>query len=103
MAFDEHPRTVPELRAKYRHLCWSNPEGASDEASICAALARASFFELVDFYAVFGLDQLRETWRIYQEQEPEAVRSARPEVERIFKKPPTRRRFMRLTPDADRV
>ena len=61
---------MPELRAKYRHLAWSNSEGASDEAYICAALVRASFFELVDFYAVFGLDRLREVWRMFQAEEP---------------------------------
>ena len=84
MAFGEQPRTVPELRAKYRHLAWSNPEGASDEAYICAALARASFFELVDFYAVLGLDRLREVWRSFREQEPAITPFQVREAERIL-------------------
>ena len=84
MAFDEQPRTVSELRAKYRHLAWSNPEGASDEAYICAALTRASFFELVDFYAVFGLDRLREVWRVFQAEEPTITPFQIREVERIL-------------------
>lgn len=33
----EQPRTALELRAKYRHLIWSNPEGALDKAYACAA------------------------------------------------------------------
>ena len=84
MPFGEQPRNVSELRAKYRHLAWSNPEGASDEAYVCAALARASFFELVDFYAVLGLKRLREIWRVYQEEEPRLTPFQLREVERIF-------------------
>ena len=79
------PSTVAELRAKYRSLVWSNPDGASDEAYILAALRRGSFFEMLDFACVFGLERLRSEWAALEVAEPAAARLASVAVERIMR------------------
>ena len=78
------PASATELRAKYRSLVWSNPDGASDEVYILAALRRGSFPELLDFACVFGLDRLRAGWTSFQSAEPAVAQTIRLAVERIL-------------------
>ncbi len=79
------PESVEGLRAKYRTLVWSNPEGAPDESYILAALRRGNFVELRDFAYVFGLDRLRLNWAALQAAEPAEAALAAPDVERILR------------------
>jgi hypothetical protein len=79
------PSSIAELRAKYGFLVWSNPQGASDETFVVAALRRGNFVELLDFAGVLGLDRLRSAWTTLQEAEPEAARQAGMAVERILR------------------
>ena len=78
------PRSVTELREKYRGLVWSNPEGAADDIYIFAALLRGNFVELLDFACVFGLERLRSAWAALQKAEPGQAKVASPAVERIL-------------------
>ena len=54
----DRPRTVADLRAKYRHLVWSNPDGALDDVYVYAALTGGEFHQLLDFACVLGLERL---------------------------------------------
>lgn len=81
------PRTMADLRAKYRHLVWSNPDGASDAVYVYAALSGGDFHQILDFACVVGLEHLRSAWQALQADEPEApdLLRAAPHVERIFR------------------
>ena len=76
---------MAELRARYRHFVWSNPDGAKNDVYIAAALRRANFFELLDFAAVLGLDRLEAVWMELLEGEPPVSPSLAAEVSRIFR------------------
>ena len=56
-----------ELRARYRHLVWSNPE-AEDAIYIRQALLTGKLGVLADFAAVFGLETLQEAWDTLEEE-----------------------------------
>ena len=79
-----YPGTMVELRARYRHLVWSNPDRASDEVYVRAILARASFYEVLDLAGVVGLERLRASWRVLQADDPQEVRFAARHLDRIF-------------------
>ena len=85
MALESNLRTMEDLRAKYRHFAWSNPEAAEDDVYVAAALRRANFFELLDFAAVLGTDRLRAVWDVIQTSEPERSRAVAGQIARIFR------------------
>lgn len=78
------PASVAELRARYKHLVWCNPEGAPDVVFQAAALRRGRFLELLDFAVVFGLDVMRAAWASLQRDEPEVAARCAAAVTRIF-------------------
>ena len=78
-------RTTAALRAKYRHLVWSNPDGAADDGYIAAALRRANFFELLDFAVVLGLGRLEAVWTELLAGEPPVSPFLAAEVNRILR------------------
>ena len=49
-------------RERYRHLVWSNPDGADDAVFIRAALLDPHVLVLADFVAEFGLDRVEREW-----------------------------------------
>ena len=76
--------TMENLRAKYRHFVWSNPDGAADDVYVAAALRRANFFELRDFAVVLGANRLQAVWDTIQTAEPGVAGRVAGEVTRIF-------------------
>ena len=52
---DPLPRSLPELRRKYLHLVWSNPDAAKDDIYLYAVLLSAKSYQILDFAAVLGL------------------------------------------------
>ena len=56
-----------ELRSRYRHLVWSNPE-AEDAIYIRQALLTGKLGVLADFAAVFGLEALQDAWNALEEE-----------------------------------
>ena len=76
---------MAELRARYHHFLWSNPDGAEDGVYIAAALRRANFFELIDFASALGLDRLEAVWMELLTGEPPVSPSLAAEVSRIFR------------------
>lgn len=82
----EPPRTMAELRARYRHTVWSNPDGASDDVYLFKALVGGSFHPILDFACVVGLERLQAAWRTLEADEPDApdIRRAAPHVRRIL-------------------
>ena len=82
---DPPPKTMAELRQRYRHLVWSNPDGAHDDIYLYAVLASANFYQILDFAVVLGLEPLQAAWQRLLTAEPEMARAARPHVARIFR------------------
>ena len=78
------PVTTAELRARYRHLVWSNPDAAPDGAFRAAALRGGRFLDLLDFTAVFGLEAMRDAWSALRREEPAAAARCAPAVTRIL-------------------
>lgn len=56
-----------ELRSRYRHLVWSNPE-AEDAVYVRQALLTGKLGVMSDFAAVFGLETLQEAWDALEEE-----------------------------------
>lgn len=60
----ERPIDARPCRQKYRHLVWSNPDHASDEVFIRAALARPHVLVLADFVAEYGMARILKEWQV---------------------------------------
>src|ERR1051325_10778349 len=65
-----------EFWRRHPGLVWSNPE-APDAVFIRAALLKARFTELLDIAIEFGLDRLKEEWRVLDEEGTPKARLAR--------------------------
>ena len=67
----------------FPELCWSN-RNASDSVHIRAALCRPRFECLVEIADRFGIDRLREEWRLLTTEGSVDVKRAASIVERIL-------------------
>ena len=85
MASEAHCKSMAELRARYRHFVWSNPDGAEDGVYIAAALRRANFFELLDFATALGMDRLEAIWTELLAGEPPVSPALAADVRRVFR------------------
>lgn len=56
-----------ELRSRYRHLVWSNPE-AEDAVYVRQALLTGKLGVMADFAAVFGLEVLKKEWGALEDE-----------------------------------
>jgi|GraSoiStandDraft_46_1057282.scaffolds.fasta_scaffold1291282_1 hypothetical protein len=72
-----------EFWRKFPGLVWSNPE-AGDSVYLRAALLRASFTILLAAAKEFGLDRLRQEWKLLDEENTHEAERARNSVERIL-------------------
>jgi len=72
-----------EFWQKHRGLVWSNPS-ADDSVWIRAALMHPRFDRVLDIAVEFGLERLREEWRILEEEGTENAQRARRSVERML-------------------
>jgi len=75
---------VSEFWSALPGLVWSNPE-ADDSTRIRAALLKPYFTQLLEIAVAFGLDRLKEEWRILELEGTAQATRAKPAVRRILR------------------